>query len=551
MDEEIIPFIFQKGITEHVREPLLNSYGFDLTDETRIGFVREKLRFTIMGFRPTTQYDTLIATIKVSLAAHSNDEYTHIEKLDLFNANRLNTYCRTAAFQLKNINEADIKSAAYTLRERLDKFRHDELKNVEGVAKQPVIAAHEQKEAMLYLKSDNVVECIEGLLEQAGIVTEKEKAMQLFFILLSRHFDKPLHVLLQGSPQLSKMLMDVVGACVPNEQIHSHTSMSASAIYYTKNKSNWKNNVLYLASIDKHFKGASTIKEFIENGILKRFTTESDQHTGHIYGSNKVVEGAICLMAYSNDEAMNKRFFEECFCIRVEETKKNKTEMLEHLKKESSGTINTETQQQAIQQLQNIQRHIKPIKVQIPFAMDLELPTTINEQLRSLPQLFTFIKSVALLHQHLLPKKKNSYGVEYIEATTEHLQIALELFRSIAITQGDRINQSQRSFLERLKTHVKDKEKGFKIPEAMKVLGMSSSSFYREFNALKELGYVVQGGGNKKKGIEYRITEWEDYKALQDGADQWSKQLNAIKEISFPEKEQVSQKFPKTKKAQK
>ena len=29
-----------------------------------------------MGFRPTTQYDTLIATIKVTLAAHSNDEHT-------------------------------------------------------------------------------------------------------------------------------------------------------------------------------------------------------------------------------------------------------------------------------------------------------------------------------------------------------------------------------------------------------------------------------------------------------------------------------------------
>jgi DNA primase len=536
---------FDKATAIPVRDALINSYGFDLTDENQIGYTHLKLRFTILGFRPTSQYDTLNATIKIAFATHINDEYTYIDKLDLYNVDRLNSYCRTATKQL-NINTNDeVLKAMYSLRERLEKYRLDELKNIEGVVKHPIALKHEQTEAMDYLKTDNILDSIEGLLQQAGIVTEKEKALQLFFILLSRHFEKPLHVLMQGSPQLAKMLMEVVGSCVPNEQIHTHTSMSASSMYYTKNKSSWKNNVLHITSIDKHFKGASTIREFIENRILKHYTTESNYHTGQIYGSNKVVEGAICLMAYSNDEVMNQRFFEECFFIRVNETEKNKAEMLEHLKKESCGIIDTRKQQDAIRKLKNIQRFIKPMRVIVPFASELELPESMHQQLRSLPQLLTFIKSVTLLHQHLLPKKRDSYGVEYIEATTEHLQIALELFRSIVITQSDILSQNQRNCLERLKTHVKNKENSFKIPEAMKVVRMSSSSFYREFNALKELGYVMQSGGNKKNGIEYKILEWDDYSQLQDGADKWSNQLKVIKGLSFPEPKEVSQKFPK------
>lgn len=535
---------FDKATATPVREAFLNSYGFDLTDENIIGFTKGNLKFTIMGFVATNQYDTLNATIKVALIPHVNDEYTYIQRFDLFNVDKLNTYSRDATAQLKVNDEAEVRSALYSLREKLDKYRHDELKNTNRAAPTNILV-HEQNEAMQYLQTDNILDSIEGLLAQAGIVTEKEKALLLFFILLSRHFDKPLHALLQGSPQLSKMLMNVVASCVPEEQIHSYTSMSASTLYYTKNKNNWKNNVLHLTSIDRHFKGANTIKEFIENGILKHATTESSYQTGHLYASRKVVEGAICLMAYCNDEVMNKKFFGECFLICVNETETNKAEMLEYLKKECVGAVDRFKQRDAIRKLKNIQRLIKPIRVVIPFAMDLKLPEGTPQQLRTLSQLLTFIKSIALLHQHLLPKKRDNYGTEYIEATTEHLQIALELFKSVIITQGDRLNPSQRNFMEGLKMHLKSDEKTFKLPDMIKALGMSSSSFYREFNELKELGYVVVAGGNKKKGLDYRIAEWSDYQQLQDSVNMWSNGLKTLKGGSFPED---SQKFSKKQK---
>lgn len=540
---DFIKVQFDSKSSPAVKEPLLNSYGFDLRDENQIGFTSGEFRFTVMGFRPTTQYETLTATIKVARHPHVQDEYTHIERFDLFINDRLNAYCRTAAQQLR-VNEAEVKKAMYSLRERLERYRNDEVKNINKVVKKVFVSDAEQKEVMNYLKSDNLMDSIEGLLKQAGLVTEMEKGLQLFFILLSRHFDKPLHVLFQGSPQLSRLLMETVGLTVPEEEIQTQTSMSASGIYYTTTRDFWKNKVLYLTSVDKQFKGASTIQEFIENGVLKRFTTQNDYKTGQISGGTKIVNGSICLMAYCEDDSINNRFFQECFVIRVNENETNRAELNEYHKMEFGGFTDPQERDEAIRQLATIQRFIKPVNVIIPYARELNLPDKIFQPLRSLPQLLTFIKSVALLHQYQLPKKRDKNGTEYIEASTEHLKIAIELFKSIAISQGDLLSQTQRNFIERLKNHVKDKDNSFKIPEAMKELEMSSSSFYRLFDSVKIMGYVMQSGGDKKKGIQYKITEWDDYTQLKDGADTWNEQLKKIK-LSFPED---SQKFPKQEK---
>lgn len=530
--------VFDKATTIQVNDALLNPYGFDLNDLNQIGFTFRKLRFTLFGFKPTNHYETLIATIKVTHSPHERDEYTYIQRIDLYNIDKLDSFCRAATQQLQLGTINEIKNAVHTLRERLERYRLDEVKNLAGVKPKINLTSIEQQEALNYLKSDNILDVVEGLLEQAGIVTEKEKALQVFFTLLSRHFEKPLHILLQGSTQLSKMLLDVIVPCIPEEQIHAYTSMSASSLYYTKHKSMWKNSVLYLSNIDNHFKGAGTIKEFIENGILKRYTTETDYQTGQLYASNKIVEGGISMIAYCNDENMYQRFFEECFAIRLDENPINQQALLEFYKMECAGLVDKSNQQEAIIKLKNIQRCIKPIRVVVPFAMKLDLPKNLQGQLKTLPQLLTFIKSVALLHQYLLRKKRDEQG-EYIEATLEHLQIALDLFKGHVITQGDNLSLKQRNLLEWLKNHVESQDKTFTIPQVLKSRKMSSSDFYREFTALKERGYVLHAGGNKKKGIQYSISDWSDKTEWENSVKVWIEKLKAM-EVS-----QVSQKFPK------
>lgn len=544
---DILRIKFDPNTVTAVREPFLNSYGFDLTDENYIGFTTGKVKFTIMGFRATSQFETLIATVKICLNPHFHDEYTHVQKIDLYNNDRIDAYSRSAAFQLK-LNVDEIKKGLCSLRERLERYRIDGLKTGGGEEKGTPVTAKEQREALDILKADNLLECIEELLKQAGVVTERENGLRLFMILLSRHFDKPLHVLFQGSPQLSRMITDVVSSTIPTTQIHSQTSMSAGSLYYTKNKSYWKNKVLSIGTIDKQFKGANTIKEFIENQVLKRFTTESEYLTRQLYSNTKTVEGSICLLGFSDDESMNEKYFQECFFIRLSENEKNKAEMLDYLKRESAGLLDTQSENEARGLLTAIQRFIEPRNVVIPYAMDLVIPEQVFQPLRSFNQLLTFIKTVTLLHQHQLPVQTDANGTEYIEATPEHLEIAIELFKSILITQSDILSPCQRTFFEMLKTKVKEQDCSFKIPDMMQQVKMKRTSFYREFDVLRELKLVIPSGGNKKNGIEYKIAVWDDYTELQKRTDVLEEQLKKIKS-------EVSQKnprsFPKSKKSEK
>jgi len=553
MTDKSIHIKFDRKTALAVREPLLNSFGFDLTNENAIGYTHGKFRFTVLGFRSTSEYSTLIATVKVAMVQHVHDEYVHVQKLNLYDNERLKSYARTGAFQLKT-NQDEMSTGLYSLREKLENYRLDELKDGNKPIEKEALSAEEQKHVKEILKADSLIESIELLLKQAGIVTEFSNSVMLYLILLSRNLEVPLNVLYQGSVPLASMLTDTVVSAIPKVQLRELTSLSPSAMYYSRNKDYWKSKVLYVKEIDRQFRGSAILKEFIDNQVLQRHTTESDHITRQLYSSDKVVQGPICLVGYCNDEKSNSRFFRDCLIIRLEETKESNSRMLAYIKMEACGLINEQEQEQAKKLLRAIHERIQPLNVVIPFAQQIQLPESIIQPVQGLRHLITLIKTVALLHQHQL-KKKVKNGKEYIEATDDHLQIALELFKGVSVTKSDILSPAQRSLLESIKTHVKSKDNSFKVPEVIKAMRMSKSSFYREFNELKELDYVRVCGGNKKEGIQFKITEWEDFTDLTAGAESFAKQINSIRKqvsrkipTSFPE---VSRKFPMNRKATK
>jgi DNA primase len=534
-DKPIYPKFDPKS-TPQVREPLLNAYGFDLSDENEIGFTTGKFKFVVLGFRVTSVTDTLIATVKVMLQPHVHDEYTHVQKLNLYDGDRILGYSRTAAFQLK-VSQEEIKAGMYSLRERLERFRLDEYKYGNRKTQAVLPSTKEKAQAKEILKADNVMDSLEGLLAEAGLITEKQNGLLLFLILLSRNTEFPLHALLQGSPQLCRLLMDTVVGTLPEDQLREMTSMSAGSLYYNRNKEYWMNKVLFVKGIDKHFKGVSTIREFLENQVLHRHTTESDPVTRQLYSTDRIIPGPICLLGFSEDDSVNERFFSECFFIRVEETKQNKQELLEYQKRKYAGQSDELRQAEASRMLQVIQQLIRPMKVVVPFAQRMQLPSSVMNPLLSFRQLITLVCVVTLLHQFVIKPKKDKHGSEYLEATTEHLEIALALFKGIALTKSDMLSPSERAFFEILKKGLKSHDEIFRASEAMKHLRIKRSVFYKHLNALVSQGYIRVTGGDKHHGLEYKICDWEDFSLMQKSLDELSIFPPSFHELSTHKKD--------------
>lgn len=523
------------------------TFGLDLSEMGVVAYQTGGFLFEAFGFSINNSYTTLPVTLKVCLHPHIHEAYVFYGNINLYDNNAVNHYCREAAQKLqKNVEE--LQRAVGAFRDRLEKYKRAKALLSTEEEKDCPASIEEQKEAKAILKSNNLLQRIEELLIQAGIGTESKNALRLFLVLLSRQLDKPLHVLLQGSTQLSRRLLETLSETIPSNQIRKQTSISKTPIYYPTDKNYYKNKVLYLTSIETDFKGAYSIKEFIENNLLRRLTAESDSKTRQWKSTNKIVKGPICLFGYSENEKMNQKFFQECLFIRLEETRQNRAEMEHYMKLESSGQINLEEQARAKRILKEIQNQLQAKRIIIPYALQLELPENIFQPLRSLSQLLTFVQSVALLHQHTLKTKTDASGREYIEASVEHLETAIELFKDVLISRSDILTLAQRNFLERLKIAVKDENASFKIPELIQKMRISKSAFYRDFNSLVESGFVIQTGGNKKEGVSYQVANWEEYDALKQSMNILDEQIKRIKEMGFP---QVSHKFPKQQKTSK
>lgn len=542
MNNKSIQIQFDPSTAIQVREAKANAYGFDLTDENYVVYVSGQIQFTIIGFRPSDRIEHLSAMIKVQMHPHINDEYTYTDRLDFYNTDKLNSYARTASAQLKTNAVDEVRKALYSLKERLEKYKRDKLKNSDTKTKGKPVTANEQSKALDILSVDNLTDCIKGLLQQAGIASETDKALTVFIALLTRHFENPLHILLQGSELIATLLIDIITATIPASQIRTQTSMSGKSIYHTPNKKHFSNTVLSLGIINKDFKAGAILQELIKNKTIKRYTTQSDYHSKQLYATTKIVEGPVCLFGYTSDEKLYDKYFQESLYIRIEKNKSN-TEQMHRYKQDSyAGITDTQGQNESRRLLMTIQSFIKPVHVVVPYATEIPLPKTLDP-LQSYDQLLTFIQAVALLHQYKQKPKHDSNGTPYIEATAEHLQIAIELFNGILTSQNDILTPAQRSFLERLKTQVKTNVP-FKISEVMNKMQMKKSYFYKEFNALREQGYITKINGNKKDGVNYQITEVMKYEDLIQSTDTLEAQLIKIKPA---EKKQVSTKFPRQK----
>ncbi len=63
-----------------------------------------------------------------------------------------------------------------------------------------------------------------------------------------------------------------------------------------------------------------------------------------------------------------------------------------------------------------------------------------------------------------------------------------------------------------IKNVLTDKTELFTIPEMIRLTGYKRDLFYREFNRIVRLKYIIQTGNRKNRSVEYRLASWDDYK---------------------------------------
>jgi DNA primase len=290
-------------------------------------------------------------------------------------------------------------------------------------------------------------------------------------------------------------------------------------LYYSP-KNFWKNIVLLIEDLDGVYNALLPLREFMSKQSITKLTTDKDSKGNNV---QKVltVEGPICVSGATTKENIYEDNANRSFLIYVDESSSHLNEVMEYQRQDKAGLINKQQQEEAKQQLKNIQRLLhKEVKIINPYAPELRIPDNVFKKLRTNMHYLKLIEIITFYHQHQRPIKQTRQGTKYIETNLEDIYWANYLVKEVLLKKSDELNGTLRDFFENLKALVKQhKARSFYAKEARERYRMNPMRVNRYLNELEQRGYIHRIGGNRKTGFEYEVLAWEEYEQLKSGID--------------------------------
>lgn len=357
-----------------------------------------------------------------------------------------------------------------------------------------------------FLQQENLLQNLNTLIEQSGIIGEANSRLLLFIIASSYKTKQPLHAIVQGSSGSGKThLISKVADLLPQEDVLRFTRITESSLY------NWGeyelvNKLLLIEDLDGLKEEAMfAMRELISNQRLSSSVSIKDKK-GNIKSVKKEVKGVFSSLSATTKGEIYEDNMSRSFLLAVDESKEQTDRIINYQNRRIAGEINPQEQQQAKELLQKIIRSLKEEEVQNPYATQIQLPENVHKKRRLNEMFQSIIKQITIINQYQR-STRNGRIVTQIEDIENAVEI---LFESI-ILKIDELDGSLRQFFEKLKKKFKTDD--FTRFEAMETTGFKKTQLQHYLNQLVQLEYVKQyGHGNK--GYKYRINHFDDIQSV-------------------------------------
>lgn len=501
---------------------------FDYSHSEYIVFEQGDIKITIWGKIDIKLINRLRATLHIQLKSNVYAEYR--DTIDLYSNNQVTRIIREASAKLEV--GSDVMSKTITeLTRNLEKYRQDQReyyrqqdKREREKGKERFTDAELQK-GLKHLESKKLMQKTYDYIKNIGLIGEEKNGMLLFFILLTRMFNSPLHALVQGKSGSGKTyLLKKIGALIPKQHIRITTALTENTLYHSL-EDFWKHSILLIEDLDGAYNALLPLREMMTNQSICKYTTEKDMKTGEFKQKALYVEGPVCVAGATTKDKIYEDNANRSFQIHINESHDHIERVLEYQRRYISGLTERKTEEEIQLIFKTAQLHLRPIEVIIPFGNDLRIPDYVYKKLRSNSHYMTLIKAIAFWNQKQRKVKNLPDGTPYIEATIEDVEWANYLSKEVLLRKSDELSGALRSFFETIKNIVKDTEQScFYVKPIREKLRMNPMQISRYLRELDARGYIQRTGGNRKNGYEYEVMVWDDYERLRSG-------INALDEV--------------------
>jgi DNA primase len=496
----------------------------------------DELLITLLGGISMNNLDRMRITIYMRRNPHINAAYSIRQNIDLYQDDLVEKFIRRSAEKLE-ISTSLISKAIAELTEELENYRLQQVENKKKTTVQKKeLTQIEKQEAMENLKRKDLMEWTMKAYEKTGIIGELTNAMILHFAMVSRKSEDPVSVIcLSASGTGKSYLLEKVAQCFPTEDIIENTQMTENSFYYYK-RDEIKHKIVLIEDMDGASAVEYPIRELISKKRISKTVTLKD-NKGNLRTITLTVEGPVTFCGCTTKEKLYEDNANRCILIYLDNTKEQDEKVMHYHKELRAGLIDKSEEQQIREQLQNMQRLIKSMRVINPYAPLIHLPQEVFKPRRTLSLLLSFIEAITLYHQYQSPKEQDA-----IITHPSHIEWGFKLLKESLFRKSDELNATLRNFLEELKALMKkENKKSFYANDMRTQLRIPPRTLARYLYELTQYGYLRIAGGNKyRKGYEYEIIQMKNN--LQSNIEKHIERvMQRIWQAYYAEKQKISE----------
>jgi len=484
-------------------------------------YVEGRLHITVLGGIKLTGLDRLKVTLKLIRPDNKDNVFRH--NLDLYNSMQTEQLIEKASETL-DISSSEVSQTINNLVTSLENYRSERLEAMKP--KQPekrTLSEAERKAAITFLKSPNLLQRTKQAIADSGLIGEENNSLIAYLTYTSRKRNTPLHLMCLGASGTGKTwLQEKVSELMPEEDRLEITSLSSNAFYYF-GREELKHKLLLIEDLDGAESVLYPLRELQSKRKISKTVTLKD-NKGNLKTVTLNVEGPVCVSGCTTREALYEDNANRCILLYMDNSIEQDKKIMEYQRRLSAGQVDESGQYKLKEQIKNVQRILKPITVKNPYATYLQLPEEVFKPRRTMLLLLLFTETITYYHQYQRTLKTDTdTGEQYIESTPEDVEAAFTLLETTLLKKSDELNDACRSFFEKLKVYLKEKDTEsknvlFYSKEIRSAFRLTPSSIGRYLYELERMGYIKITRGNRYKGFEYKVQSWNDLENLQQSS---------------------------------
>ena len=465
--------------------------------------------YRVLGLYKNNSLEVMNINLMVKKA-----EGVHVDIFNLYSNHKREGFVKAASEDL-GLEPDIIKSDLCKLLFELEDLLQRHIESFKNPAQKPVyqMSEKEEKDAIAFLKSPNLLDLIAGHFILLGIVGETVNCKLLYLVATSRLLPKPLHAMIQSLFGAGKSaLMDALLALLPEEAKVIYTAMTGQSLFYLGQSVDLKHKILAIAEEEGLEKVKYALRVLQSEGEISIASTDRDPKTGQQMVNVYKTEGPLAAISGGTNVDMDEELMSRCFSLGMD-LSRDQTRAIHDMqrKMETLEGLEMEIEKKKIIQLhQNAQRLLKPILVKNPFANHLKFTDKCHRTRRDHMKYLTLIRAIALLHQYQRPikyMKKDGVKVPYIEVIIEDIEFANALCNEVLGQSLDDMLPQTKMVLDRIYEMVRSECENqgidfehfrFTRRQVREYIGLSDPTLRKHIQRLVDLEYMLEY--NKKQG---------------------------------------------------